>query len=191
MPLATDFGEVQRRRNYNSIRRIRARHTLGRTTGKERAVVRVGIMGTRILTGQEDLTLWSNEELIRGKRRDKNGGWMGREPVVVPKAIHDELVKRTLDEAHTEMVNSLVDAVKLLGTVVNDTKADNKDRLTAAKMIIDRTMGREPLRVDVQVRAAWEDALEGAVVTVGELGEVIIDADSYEEDDDDDNPFKD
>lgn len=50
--------------------------------------VRVGNTNTAILSGEEDLSLWSEEELVRGRRRAKNGKWVGRPPAVVPKALH-------------------------------------------------------------------------------------------------------
>lgn len=69
------------------------------TPHRHRASISLGRTNAAILHGDEDLTLWSEEELIRGPRRDKNGSWSGRPPKVVPKAVHDELVRRPTAKA--------------------------------------------------------------------------------------------
>ena len=146
--------------------------------------IRVGKSNLALLQGHEDVRDWDEEELRRGRRRDRNGGWAGRPPAVVPKLIYDEITRRKMSKADDLMRDNYYDAVDLLGTVVRDPNADNKDRITAAKIIIERVRGREPLRVDVDVKAKWEVALEAAIVSVANLP---IDAFATEDDDD---PFQ-
>ena len=148
--------------------------------------IRLGRSNLAILNGDEDLTHWDEEELRRGRRRDKNGRWVGRDPIVVPKAIHNELVRRTLSEGNLRMNDNLYDAVDLLGTVVRDPAADYRDRITAAKIIVDRVMGKTPERIDVSVglKAKWEDALDASVVTIAQVGE-ITDVEWWERPEDD------
>ena len=40
--------------------------------------IAIGQTNLAILRGEEDVSLWSDEELRRGQRRDKNGHWVGR-----------------------------------------------------------------------------------------------------------------
>ncbi|MFT3854163.1 MAG: hypothetical protein QM733_15685 [Ilumatobacteraceae bacterium] len=99
------------------------------------------------------------------------------------KAIHDELVRRTLGEANELLRDSLVDAVKLLRTIINDDDADMSVRLKAAGMVMDRVLPKTPIAIDVAVvKKGWEIALEAAIVPVSD----VIDTDAV---DDDENPF--
>src|SRR4051794_8597810 len=102
----------------------------------QRKLISVGKTSAAILNGDEDLSLWDDEELRRGYRRDKNGIWSGRKPKVVPRAIHDELVRRTLDEAGEVLRDSLVDAVQLYRQILNDVEAPLNLRLQAADKIV-------------------------------------------------------
>lgn len=61
--------------------------------------ITLGKTNQAILNGTEDVRLWSDEELLRGQRKAKNGRWTGRPPKVVPLKIHEELTRRRLSEA--------------------------------------------------------------------------------------------
>lgn len=128
--------------------------------------ISIGRTNARILSGEEDLSIWSDEELRRGQRKSKRGRWEGRGPAIVPKKLHDELVKRTLDEAAQVLRDNVVDAVTLLGTVVRDKEASNGDRLKAAEMIMKHTLPREPIAVSVEVRTPFMEMLEGSVASL-------------------------
>ena len=129
--------------------------------------VRVGNTNAAILNGEMDLSVWGDEELVRGYRKDKNGRWSGRPPTIVPRAIHDELVKRRLAQAGEMLRESLVDAVVLLRTVVTDEEAQYSDRIKAAALIMDRVMGKAPDKLTVEIEPLWAQALRTAVVPIG------------------------
>jgi len=142
--------------------------------------IALGKTNLAILNGTEDLTLWSDEELLRGHRKDRNGRWSGRPPKVVPLAVHQELTRRRLDEAYQLLREDLVGAVQLLGQVVRDKEADNKDRIKAAELIINRVMGKPTERVELSTRSRWEEALDTALVY---SDEDVIDATAVPDDD--------
>jgi hypothetical protein len=161
----TSMTEIRAKRAKMTIGAIRSRHQAGMDTSNERAIVRVGQMSTQILIGAEDLSVWDDEELIRGQRRDKNGGWQGRAPRVVPKALHDELVRRTLAKAQEVMRENLVEAVQMLVEIVKGEDVEPKDRLKAIDMIMSRVMGKEPVKVDVDVQVSkFDEVIQGALV---------------------------
>jgi hypothetical protein len=170
--------EIQRRRQKMSTMAMRNR--VDTLRGDERAVIRLGNSGTRVLVGLDDLSGWDDEELREGRRRSKNGTFIGKKPIVVPKALHDELVRRVMGRAQEQMRDSLMNAVNLLDQVVTDKDADNKDRLAAAKMIIDRVMGKDPVMVNVAVKAKWETAMEDVVARLSDA----IETTAAEDDDD-------
>lgn len=112
-----------------------------------------------------DLSDWDDEELRRGQKRDKRGKWSGRPPRLIPKALHDELVRRTLDAAAEEMRSNLVSAVEALTKIAKDTEVEPKDRLKAITTIMDRVMGKAPDKIEVSATIKpWEEALQGGVV---------------------------
>jgi hypothetical protein len=144
----------------------------------------IGETNQAIMRGDEDLTLWDDEELIRGQRRDRNGRWSGRPPKVVPTAVHGELVRRRLSKAAELLRESVVDAALLLREVVTDEDADYGDRIKAANLIIERVMGKTPesLLVKVEHEPPWAVAIRAALVAGPPLGpneQPVIDVESY------------
>lgn len=146
--------------------------------------ISVGKTTLAILNGEMDLTEWTDEELERGQRRDRNGRWSGRKPKVVARELYDEFVQRKLTEASALLRESAYDAVEVLISIARDPNAENRDRLKAVDMILTRVMGKEPVKVELQVRQKWEDALDASVVTLAQMGE-ITDADWWERPEDD------
>lgn len=131
----------------------------------QRGFVRLSVTATRILTDQEDLSDWDTEEIRRGRRRDKNGGWVGRSPVVVPMALHQEAIKRTFEEAQELFREGLVPAVKYLTSIVEDGDVEDKDKLKAVSMILDRVLGKPIEKVEIKSGPEpWEEAVVAAVV---------------------------
>ncbi|HWJ62106.1 MAG TPA: hypothetical protein VNS19_09045 [Acidimicrobiales bacterium] len=127
--------------------------------------ISLGKTNAAILSGEEDLTLWSEEELVRGQKKGKNGRWTGRKPKVVPTAVHHELTRRRMGQAYELMREDLVAAVQVLGDVVRDSEASNRDRLRAAELIMDRVLGKATERVEVKLAPEpWEQLLVGSVV---------------------------
>jgi len=150
------------------------------------AMINVGKTNLAIHRGEEDLTMWDEEELRRGYKRDKNGKWTGRPPKIVPRAIHDELARRMYDEATQILKNDLVAAVQLFGDLVRNPDVDPAVRLKAAQVIVERVMGKaqQNVKLDVGVQAKWEQAIAHSIVSIpAELAEAIV-VGSYEADDD-------
>lgn len=130
-----------------------------------RKPVYIGNTNQAILSGEADLSIWTDEELMRGQRRDRNGKWGGRPPKVVPTAIHNELVRRRLSKAGELLNESVVDAVQLLRKVVVDDDANYADRIKAAVIIMERVMGKTPDRVELTAEVKpWEVALRNGIV---------------------------
>lgn len=103
-----------------------------------------------ILTGEDDLSTWDEEELIRGQLRNKHGKWPNNPPKIVPKAVHDELVKRKLTKAYDLLNESIYEAVEILIDIAHDEDVDASVRLKAVKEILDRTIGKQPIAVLIE-----------------------------------------
>ena len=112
--------------------------------GKGSNRIPVGQTNLAILRGDEDVSQWTDEELQRGQRRDRNGKWCGRPPKIVPKAVHDELVRRTYSAAQRDITVSLEKAVKKMVSLIDDPDAEPAIQFNAAKFVIERVMGKTP-----------------------------------------------
>jgi hypothetical protein len=129
-----------------------------------------------IMNGEVDVSSWSDEELIRGQRKNKNGKWNGMAPKLIPAQVVQELTKRRFRRAHALLADSLVDAVQLLQAVVKDKRAEPYERMKAAEMILDRVLGKpkESLALDLAMdgeQPAWHKLMaKGIVASVEEAG---------------------
>lgn len=146
------------------------RNKPGSTT--PRPYIRLGDDATDILENPEIVQEWDDEELIRGRRRDKNGGWMGLDPKVIPMPVYRELWKRTLNTALDRMRENLVESCEVLVDLSKDKNIPAKDRIAAATYVVDRVMG--PLQktgimtkstmTDPETGKKWETTLDVAIV---------------------------
>jgi hypothetical protein len=145
----------------------------------------VGKTTAAILAGEMDLSAWDEEELMRGQRKNKHGRFQGRAPKVVPKSVHDELVRRKMSKAFDLLRDNIVAASEVLVDVAKDPDVDPSVRLKAAGMILDRVLGKAPENVNIraQLEPPWLEALRGGIVSVNENNEVI-EAVSWEDDED-------
>jgi hypothetical protein len=161
---------------------IRRRIAAGEDMTGVRAFQRLGVSATAILTGEEDVADWTDEELRRGRKMDKNGAFRGRDPVMIPKAVTDELTRRLLSQAQAIMRDNLVAAVEILTEIATDPSVEARDKLKAISMIVDRVMGKEPTKVELTTDKPWQVALTGGIVSIdgGDLEEL---EDEDEEDD--------
>lgn len=134
----------------------------------KREVIQVGKRNSAILRGEEDLTIWSEEELIRGQRKSASGKWQGTRPKVVPTVLHDELVKRKMTKAYELLSESVLDAVQVLVDVAKDKEADPSVRIKAATEILNRTVGKpkESVLLQLEPQSAFDKFGETVVTWV-------------------------
>jgi hypothetical protein len=169
--------------------KIAGRAARGEARPNEQAVVRMGTAATQVLIGQDDLSTWDDEELRRGRRRHKSGAFLGKDPMAVPKALHDELVRRTLAKANKLMVENLQVAIETLTGIVVGADVEPKDKLVAIRMIMDRVMGKDPQKIEIGGEAKWQIAIQNGIVSIPEMmggdpDDGIIDVESvYDEED--------
>lgn len=98
-------------------------------------------------------------------------GREGRPPKLVPKAIHDELVRRKMSKAHDILRDSIVRAAEVLREILDDKNADAAVRLKAAGMLLDRGLGKATERVEISLDSPIEEDLE--FVTTYDDSEII------------------
>lgn len=148
-----------------TLTKAKKRMAEGADTRGQRVSVNLGRTNSAILMGHEDLSLWSEEELKRGQKKGKNGAWQGRPPSVIPKPIHDELVKRTLAKANELLRENLIGAIECLAELMKGEDVDDAVRLKAALAIKDAVMGKAPERVELTAAVKpYEEVLQSFTI---------------------------
>lgn len=151
------------------------------------AIVHVSPRTAAVAFDGASLDDWTDEELLRGRKMNKNGKFTGRPPKFVPIEFHRELTRRRLQRATTILAYSLVDAASMLRSVVNDENAATSDRIRAAEIMLDRIMGkpRESVALDLTAsgeEAPWRKVIAAAIVGTEETSDDdVIEAEIVEE----------
>ena len=133
-----------------------------------------------ILSGELDLSVWSEEELIRGQRRAANGRWMGTPAEGGAEGDSRRVGKAELSKAYDLLNESIYDAVAVLREVALDKQADPTVRIKAATEILNRTMGKPTQEMKIAVQTTFEEAFEAMLVPDDEP---VLDVSSWEDDD--------
>lgn len=147
-----------------------------------RAVLRVSAPIADAIDDPETLKDWSDEELRRGRRLGPKGKFNGPDPKVIPSNVHREMLRRQLSQAEVLLTQNLTEAVRLLGHIVSSPASEDKDRLKAAQLIMDRVMGKpkESVTID-QKQPMFVGILAGGIVPGDPLEDMdIIDVESDE-----------
>jgi hypothetical protein len=125
---------------------------LGKRIADGRALATVSPTTASVLDGTDDLSDWDDEEIRRGQRRNRKGGFSGRPPKLVPQRLHAERHRRTLTRAHELFTANTEKAVQVLVDIATDATAPHSDRVKAASLILDRVLGRAPQAIEVAMR---------------------------------------
>jgi hypothetical protein len=127
----------------------------------------------------EDL---DDEEIIRGQLRDRNGRFTGTKAALIPRAMHDEMMRRVLTRGQEKMRDDYFSAVDTISTIMKDTQVEPAIRLRAADMIITRVAGKPVEKVELSVEVKpWEKAMTHIVK---QIPSDIWDAEVVADDDD-------
>ena len=133
-----------------------------------KATVRLGAGSTAVLRGNDDVTTWDDEELARGRRRDSGGHFRGRDPVLVPRAVHNEFLRRTLVQVERIITQSGIPAAETLLDLVQNEPADAAAaavQLKAAQEVLNRLLGRAPEKAEITItERPWDRAMAAAIV---------------------------
>jgi hypothetical protein len=118
----------------------------------------------QFLDGELTVEDMDDEELAKGRFRDKNGGFSGRPPAIVPKEFHDACVRRLLQRAEEMTREHFLTAVETFADIASSPAYEPKDRLKAAAYIWERTAGKVPDKVEIKAKLAkWEQDIEGII----------------------------
>lgn len=105
----------------------------------------------------EDL---DDEELARGMCRDENGQFPRRKPDMVPRQMHDRMLKELFSRADVELQVGLMEAVQGMVSISTNEDLDANVRLKAATWIFERLRGKTPEVLQVSQAKPFEVVLE-------------------------------
>lgn len=133
--------------------------------------VNVGKGTIDVLTGKEDLTKWSDEELMMGLRphnnRSGNRRGMALQPRVIPVEIYQELASRIVSRVRhrfaAELEYAVNEHIKIIKAPFDVVPASVK--LKAIELLYDRVMGKAEEHVQIDVRnTKWHRAIAMGIV---------------------------
>lgn len=159
---------------------------------------------------------WDLEELSRGRPRDAGGGFRGKPPAYMPRAVHERIAERFKALVRDQMNQNATLALGVVYNLLNSEEVDDKGKpivsaavkLDASKWLVEHVIGKpvQPTQTDVSVKL---QGILGAVMVnpvldeshpdmaalprgyfpghVGTRGDVI-DVEAYDDEDEDDVP---
>lgn len=140
--------------------------------------VRVSRANTRMwrMAKQADMTIeeWveglSNEELVRGQPKNKNGGFSGRPPNWVPRAFHRACVAELMRRGKKLWQENYLQAIETMTKIANgEVKgASAGDRLKAAQYVIERLEGKIPEKLVITDDQPWMLVIDDIVADVSD-----------------------
>lgn len=175
------------------------------TTSDEKKQIRKRIRRSRKIASSEDLLLlydgkpveeWDYQELARGRPRAKDGTFKGLKPAWIDRSLHEQIVKRFETIVREEMNAHTVDALAIIGKVLNDEEIDDKGKprtaagtkLDAAKFLVEHVIGKPKQRTETDISVKLQGILGTAIVNPSADGTYAltsgyIDAQSWEDED--------
>jgi hypothetical protein len=119
--------------------------------------VRVTGRYAELISGTLSVEDLDDDELSRGQLKDKNGQFRGRPPKMVPQELVQAMRREWLSRAEAKLRESLYEGgIGTLTQLSTDKTIDPGVRLRAAQMLMERTMGKVPDKVQF----AAEDPVE-------------------------------
>jgi hypothetical protein len=143
---------------------------LGRANGRIHEMARGE---GRQMTMQEFVETLSPEELVRGRPRDKSGGFRGRPPTWVPHEFHRACIRELMRRGKEMWQVAYLEAIEAMTDIASGRGAAGKvatpgERIKAAQFVIERLEGRVPEVVKIESDQPWALVLDGIVADVND-----------------------
>jgi hypothetical protein len=136
--------------------------------GPLRAQVSLSQRYLDLVEGRIDIEDLDNEELLKGRLKDKDGMFRGRPPKFLPTKLLDAMRKEYYNRVNATLEESLPEVVKVMRGVALDRRADPATRLRAAIYIYERYHGKIPDKVIVHDGDKVDDIVDDILYDLGE-----------------------
>ena len=125
---------------------------------------------------------WDEEELARGRPRNKSGTFTGPVPQWIDREVHEKIVRRFEELVKTEMQVHTVAALVKLGELLGDEQVDSRGRplvgastkATIAQFLIEHILGKPKQRTETELSVKLQGILGMALVNPSELGDDFV-----------------
>lgn len=121
---------------------------------------------------------WDLEELARGRTRDVGGGFRGKPPTYMPRAVHERIAERFKMVVRDQMNQNATMALGVVKNLIGNDDVDDKGKplvpasvkLDASKWLIEHVIGKpvQPTQADVSVKL---QGILGAVMVQPQMGD--------------------
>jgi hypothetical protein len=108
---------------------------------------RVGSRLHDLVTGKITVADLDDEEIIRLRFKDRNGGWSGRPPALIPTQVAVAMKNELLKRAGDRLAGHLIAAIERLAIIA--AEGEDRDALVAAKFIAERMLGKAPEKLEL------------------------------------------
>jgi hypothetical protein len=123
------------------------------------------------LNGEITVEDLDSEELRKGQFRDRNGGFQGRPPMLIPREFHEAIVREMIDRGEATLRSHMDAAIEVIAKMAMNPKTPARERLAAAQYVLERTAGKIPDKQIVQASVArWQSAMEEVVFDIPDPG---------------------
>lgn len=142
--------------------------------GKGSQKHKVAVQGrmAQFMAGEITMADLDTEELLKGQLRAEDGSFRGRPPKLIPREMHDEMVRELLARGDQLIRESFTDAIQAFKDIAGDKNLEPRDRLKAAQYLWERVAGKLADRVDLKVAMQpWEMDVKGIVANIPEPDE--------------------
>lgn len=114
----------------------------------------------QLIDGDISVDELDDEELQRGKVRSADGRFHAGNSEMVPRKLHDAMMRRILQRGAQRIREDFFNAIDTVSEIMLDSDVDPSIRLRAAGMIIDRIAGKTPEKVEVALEVKpWETVM--------------------------------
>ena len=118
-----------------------------------------------IAEGILSLDDWSNEELIRGYRRNRDGRF-GKPPKYIPRELQQEAFRRLVQRGNQKLRSAYMKSIEGLALLALDANSE-KVRLDAQKELLNRVVGKVPdVVIGAQLEQPWEGILADSIIPI-------------------------
>jgi hypothetical protein len=120
------------------------------------------------MTWKEFVSTLDSTELARAQLKDKNGGFAGRPPALVPRAFYDACIKELMTRGQEAYRQNYLEAIKAMTDIATNPGVKEGDRIKAAQFVIERLEGKVPDRLVVAAEDPFREFVAGVVANVEE-----------------------
>lgn len=116
---------------------------------------------------------WDEEELARGRPRDKNGKFTGRAPTWVSREMHEAIVGRFKEVVKTNMNTQTVTALTVIHRLISNEDVDLRGRplvppsvkAELSKWLVEHIIGKPTVHQEVDISVRLQGLLATATVS--------------------------